>query len=398
MVLQPEEPEDLWHTYNLVSKGDIIHATTIRKVAKPSASGSSESERVKMNLSVRLETVDFDPPSGVLRLSGRNQTENEYVKLGAYHTLDVELHRNFTLHKAEWDSVTRERVRDATDPRITADVAAVVMSEGLAHVCLITGSMTLLRQRIDMPIPRKRGAAAAGHDKAVLKFYETILQAILKHVNFGVVKCVIVASPAFYKDQFMEYVYSEAQKRGLKEILDNRKKFMLAHASSGHKHALKELLADPAMVSLLADTKAAEEVQALNGFLEMLNTDSNRAYYGYNHVSLANERGAIQTLLVSDSLFRSDDIATRRKYVALVESVKATGAPVYIFSSLHVSGEQLAQLSGVAAVLRYGIPEIEEEAEEEEEQDQGGTDDRDNNTATANGDARASSSRTDPPG
>ncbi len=39
-----------------------------------------------------------------------------------------------------------------------------------------------------------------------------------------------------------------------------------------------------------------------------------------------------------------------------------------IFSSLHVSGEQLALLSGVAAILRYPLPEIEDEP---------GADDRD---------------------
>jgi hypothetical protein len=35
-----------------------------------------------------------------IRLKGRNMTESEHVKLGAYHTLELELHRAFTLHKA----------------------------------------------------------------------------------------------------------------------------------------------------------------------------------------------------------------------------------------------------------------------------------------------------------
>ena len=49
------------------------------------------------------------PPAGVgclvstagqqIRLKGRNLTECEHVKLGAYHTLELELHRAFTLHK-----------------------------------------------------------------------------------------------------------------------------------------------------------------------------------------------------------------------------------------------------------------------------------------------------------
>lgn len=29
-MLIPEEPEDMWHAYNLVTKGDSVKSTTIR--------------------------------------------------------------------------------------------------------------------------------------------------------------------------------------------------------------------------------------------------------------------------------------------------------------------------------------------------------------------------------
>lgn len=94
------------------------------------------------------------------------------------------------------------------------------------------------------------------------------------------------------------------------------------------------------VMNKLADTKAAREVQALDSFYQMLNTDPDRAFYGYDHVAKAHERGAIGTLLVTDGLFRSDNIATRKKYVTLVEQVRESGGKVFIFSSLHVSGER----------------------------------------------------------
>jgi protein pelota len=46
-----------------------------------------------------------------------------------------------------------------------ADVAAVVMQEGLAHICLITSSMTLVRAKIDQCIPRKRKGNVQQHEK-----------------------------------------------------------------------------------------------------------------------------------------------------------------------------------------------------------------------------------------
>lgn len=87
-------------------------------------------------------------------------------------------------------------------------------------------------------------------------------------------------------------------------LLESRSKFLLVHCSSGHKHALQEVMQDKLIQARLADTKATQEVQALERFYQMLNQDPNRAFYGLKHVLKANESGAIGTLLVTDELFR----------------------------------------------------------------------------------------------
>ena len=58
------------------------------------------------------------------------------------------------------------------------------------------------------------------------------------------------------------------------------------------------------MSTKLADTKASGESKALHSFMTMLGNTPERAFYGSNHVFLANESQAIETLLISDSLFR----------------------------------------------------------------------------------------------
>ena len=98
----------------------------------------------------------------------------------------------------------------------------------------------------------------------------------------------------------------------------------------------------------------------LESFYKMLKHESDRAFYGPKHVRLAVEAEAVETLLVSDKLFRANNVAERRRYVELVDKVKETGGDVKIFSSLHISGEQLDQLSGICALLRFPMAEIEE--------------------------------------
>ncbi|PIO62981.1 eRF1 domain 2 [Teladorsagia circumcincta] len=278
-----------------------------------------------------------------------------------------------------------ERLDTALDPTAQADVAAVVMHEGMAHVCLLTPAMTLVRAKIDMQIPRKRKAFTSQHEKGIQRFLDAVSAAFLRHVNFNVIKCVLIASRGFLKEQFMDHLLKYADAQGKKVdnkvqnlisdgyveffqiTTDQRAKFMLTHSSSGFKHALKEVLEDPAVAIRLADTKAQAEVKALNTFFELMSTEPDRAFYGYKHVCMANKEQAIETLLLSDSLFRSQDLATRKRYVALVESVREQNGTVLIFSSMHVSGEQLSLITGCAAILRFPMPDIEDEALSDEE-------------------------------
>lgn len=365
VTLIPEEAEDMWHAYNLVCVGDSLRSGTIRKVQTESATGSVSVNKVRTMLTIKIEAIDFDTLGCVLRVRGRNITENQYVKMGAYHTLDLELNRKFTLGKLEWDSVSLERIELACDPTKHADLAAVVMQEGLAHLCLITPNMTLVRAKIETNIPRKRKGMCQQHDKGLTKFYDQIIQVILRHVSFDIVKCVLIASPGFVKDQFSEYMFQQALKLDYKILLDNKSKFVLVHSSSGFKHSLKEVLQDPSIQSKLADTKASGEVKALDDFYQMLQNDPNRAFYGIKPVEKAAEQQSIEVVLISDELFRSQDLKQRKRYVKLVDTVRETGGDVKIFSSLHVSGEQLGQLSGVAAILRYPMPDEDEDSDEE---------------------------------
>lgn len=147
--------------------------------------------------------------------------------MGAYHTLDLELNRKFQLQKPEWDSIFLERIDMACDITQNADLGAVIMQEGLAHLCLINSSMTLVRSKIDVNIPRKRKGNVSQHEKGLAKFYESVMQGIIRHINFDIVKCVLIASPGFVKDQFFDYMIEQAIKTDNKVIMVRCLRFAL---------------------------------------------------------------------------------------------------------------------------------------------------------------------------
>lgn len=71
-------------------------------------------------------------PSAALHISGRVSQEAKDVKMGSFHTLDIEANRDIRIIKAEggWDSVALGRVDDACVEGKGAEVGAVIVGEG----------------------------------------------------------------------------------------------------------------------------------------------------------------------------------------------------------------------------------------------------------------------------
>ena len=98
ITLLPEEPEDMWHAYNLIQEHDNVKSTTLRRVMSETTTGksiqkqninqlfilykgTSSSERVRLNLMIEVEQIEFDSQAGVLRLKGKNLTESAHIKV-----------------------------------------------------------------------------------------------------------------------------------------------------------------------------------------------------------------------------------------------------------------------------------------------------------------------------
>ncbi|KAL3034536.1 hypothetical protein AAZX31_02G200000 [Glycine max] len=60
--------------------------------------------------------------------------------------------------------------------------------------------------------------------------------AFLKHIDFNVVHCAVIASPRFTKDQFHRHLFLEAERRELRPIIENKSRIILVHTSSGYKY------------------------------------------------------------------------------------------------------------------------------------------------------------------
>lgn len=363
LSLIPQDKEDLWQLYNLIQKGDVVELSTVRNVKKIEG---GKAERVHVRLKLAVESVDYAPSDETMRIRGKTTEQSQYVPNQSYHTAEVQLNKKITINKPEWDDISYGIVIEASSIEKKAEVGAVVMEEGVAHLCLVTDTMTVLRNKIEKSIPRKSRGDGGGsaHDKSMAKFLAMVLATVTRNFDLEKLKVVILASPGFTAGALLKTILDDAVKEDNKTVIKNKSKFLVVHSSTGYLQGLEEVLKDPTVHKNLNDTKFAREAAVFEEFQKVLNEDDDRAWYGPKEVAKAVELGAVKYLLLTDSLFRSDDIAVRKHYIALSNETKSQGGEVFIFSTLHESGEQLDQLTGSAVLLKYPLDLDEDEDEE----------------------------------
>ncbi|MCJ1415438.1 Translation factor pelota [Xylographa parallela] len=383
ITLKPEDPEDMWYAYNLIQPTDLLKAQALRRVVTTSATGSTSSTRMHITLLIRVRSTDFDPQASTLHVSGQIAAETPHAKIGQFHTLDLELQRNFTLEKAEgWDSVAREVVREACESGSKRMGAwAVVMQEGEAAIVGLGGERTVVRARVKVDVPRKKGGR--GHDKGLEKFFQTLLDTLLRHVDLAEALPVLLASPGYTAGLFQKFILETATRTGNKALLAQKGSFLVVHSSSGNVHALNEVLQSPEVQARLKDTRYARETKLMDDFMTSLRKDDGRAWYGPKEVEMAVEKGAVGrgggVLLISNGLFRAQDVAIRKRWVTLVDKVKDDeGGEVRVLSSEHESGKRLEGLGGIAAILTFPLADLDDDSDEEEKEDAKALDDATN--------------------
>lgn len=86
--------------------------------------------------------------------------------------------------------VCLERLTEAADPERGAEVAAIAMEAGMAILCIISGSLTITKAKLDVNIPKKRSGGPSQHGKALERFYSQVLSIFVCIFTYYGVECV----------------------------------------------------------------------------------------------------------------------------------------------------------------------------------------------------------------
>lgn len=373
LTLLPQDKEDLFTLYNIINTDDeIIFKKKV--TSKTEESGKKKTTQLE-KLRIRVVSSEFEPQNEFLRYKGVT-TEDDYsnanqdMPIGKFFSFTIDFQYPFTLIKSDYNSYVSNLIKEACNIEGRSDMAAVVLQEGIAHICLMNSFSTVLKHKVEYSIPKKKRATdIMKFDDKVEKFYKATYESMLRHFDFDSLKCIILCSPGFYAKTLYDKILNYARETKKKSVLSNSNKFLVAHCSTGYLQGIDEVLKNPAYKHKLEDVKNSKEVIIMDEFLDHLNKDDFKAWYGEQEITKAAELAAIDTLLISDSWMRSDDVKIRQKSLNLVKEVEQSGGKAYIFGSLHNIGEELDRLTGIACILKYPIPDLDEDIDDVSDED-----------------------------
>ena len=276
-----------------------------------------------------------------LRVRGKITEGPDDVPHGSYHTFALEPRDTFTLIKKEWLKFQLSRLEEASENK-RANILICVFDREDAFFALLKRSGAEVILHLQGDVEKKRVQT-----KVKNPFYELIVKQLEEYVERYKIDVVILASPAFWKEELLKVLKNESLK----------KKIVQATCSSADERAIDEVLKRDEVKSALSRERTLREMNLVEELLGAIAKKSAVAY-GMKNVKDAADAGAIATLMVTDSLIqklRADDKFAPLDF--LMRVVDTHNGTVVIVSGTHEGGRKLDGLGGVAALLRYRMGE-----------------------------------------
>lgn len=335
--LRVNDLDDLWYLSHIIDEGDFVRGKTTRKIKL----GKEETKAVKktITLKIEVEKVEFHKYGDILRVSGKVAEGLEDVPKGSYHTISLEEGSEFVLEKVSWLDYQKKKLSEAAEKRYNFLICVFDREEAIFALSKKYGYEVLCTLKGEAAKKRK-GVEAAKKD-----FYAEIIKALEDYEKRYKTESIILASPAFFKEDLMKKI----------EDKELKKRIVLATCGSVSENAVDEVLKKPELQNALKKSRVREEELLVEELLVEINK-AGLAAYGFEEVSKAVEAGAVSKLLVGDYLIqelrRKEDYGRLDRLMRQVDLLKGE---VHIISVEHEGGKKLKGLGGIGALLRYKL-------------------------------------------
>ncbi len=331
--LKVTDKDDLWYLSHLIDQEDIIRGKTTRKI-KIGEGENAKSVKKTLALSIKAETVELTENS--VRVNGKVAEETEDVPKGSYHSITVEEGSEFTLEKEQWLAYQKQKLQEACEKKYDYLFCLFDREEALFALAKKFGYEILTTLKGE--VQKKAKAVEVRKD-----FHEEIIKTLEAYYERYQPSAVILASPAFYKED----LYKKIPPSNFK------KKIVLATCSDISERSLDEVMRRPELAETLKHSRARQEQILVEELLKEINKND-QAAYGWREVEEAANSGSVLKLLITDDFIHKKRLAG--EFVEVDQCMKTADSlqgEIHIISSESEAGKKLNGLGGIGAILRY---------------------------------------------
>ncbi|MFX0170443.1 MAG: mRNA surveillance protein pelota [Candidatus Hodarchaeota archaeon] len=351
IVIRPESPTDLYVLSTLINPGDHLIAKTSRRIRRIGSEGRSgdESQRVTIVIGIEVEDFSFQDSSvsNRLRVKGKIfQGPEQHVSMGSYHTLNLEITQVVTIVKPEWSEYYIQLLKKAEEASKKPKICLIAIDKTEVCIGLLDDfNITVIAQE-KSGISRK-GTKEKIRSKQIQSFFDKIA-AIISRSILPETKNIVIGGPGFIKEQVTSFLRE-------KFVKDNLNIIVVGSLSGGNRIGLSELLQDEAIDKLGDNFRVLEEQHLIEEFFRRINQGTSDVSYGLHNLQEIAKTGAIETVILLDTLLRGTDGNTFNEVQQLLRDVENTRGKISIVSSRSENAQKLKIFGGIVALLRYAL-------------------------------------------
>ncbi len=341
--LEAEDSDDLWHMYNLIDRGDRVCGYTLREIKVSRGTGEERGGRKRVFLCIDVEDMGFQSFTERLRIKGRVVSGPEEMNIqGSYHSFAVGPHDRIAITKEEWLSFHVERLNKALSKE-RPKVLVVTLDDQEAALFMLNDYEVQGLVSLDSHLP---GKYVDTSDRGAIK--SKYLAAVTGEVGRILAKeklDVIVAGPGFTKVDLIKEL--KAKFKGTTIFEET--------SSTIGEPGVREVMNRGTFAKVMARSALVQDTRLIDELLSRLSSKPGLIAYGVEEVGKAVDRGAVETLMVSEKLFKELDHDSRRQVESICKKAEGYQGKVFFVGSSHEKGRQLVGLGGIAALLRFPV-------------------------------------------
>ncbi|MEM0340832.1 MAG: pelota-like protein [Acidilobaceae archaeon] len=337
LKLRVEYEEDLWTLKFTLRPKDLVSCWTTRDVAI----GQSK-ERKPMIVKLKIEKMEFQPFTGALRISGVIvEGPEDYGVIGKHHTVSIKPGDTIVVEREEgWSERELKRFVESGYKG-----SVIIMSADYDEyaIALLTGLGLRVLEEGYSKLP---GKGDEKREEAVERYVNELVVKISETVSKHKALVVVIGGPGPLKETIAEK---------LRKIAPDKRVYIDETASGGIS-GVNEILRRASTLEALKEFAVIEAEEVLEEIMSLVARDPERVAYGVPDVLTCAKAGAVEKIVIVDSLLSSLNESEREAAQKIMDEVEKRKAKVVIVPRDSPPGEKVFLLGGVVAKLRFGLP------------------------------------------